>query len=146
MTELLSLGGEEKVLEIGTGSGYQSAILAELAKEVCTVERIPQLLAKARDILTILGYKNIKYKIGDGTLGWQEESPFDGIIVTAGAPDIPSSLLEQLKEEVGVIIIPVGDERIQQLLYVKKERGGLIKREICGCVFVKLLGKEGWKE
>jgi protein-L-isoaspartate(D-aspartate) O-methyltransferase len=145
MTELASLKGGEKVLEIGTGSGYQAAILAELAREVCTIERIPGLLTKARELLLSLGYKNIKFKLGDGTLGWEEEAPFDAIIVTAGSPEIPPSLISQLKEG-GSLIIPVGEERVQQLLLVKKEAGGLKKEEICACVFVKLIGKEGWEE
>lgn len=144
MTEQLHLTGNEKVLEIGTGSGYQSAILAELAKEVYTVERIEELSLKAREKLLGLGYANIKFKVADGTLGWEEESPFDGIIVTAMAPSIPNSLLKQLKIE-GSMIIPIGGEAVQDLLLVKRERKSIKKTSLCGCIFVKLYGKEGWQ-
>jgi len=144
MTELLELKGEEKVLEIGTGSGYQAAILAELAKEVYTVERFPTLAEKAKIVLEELGYKNIKIKIGDGTLGWEEYSPYEGIIVTAGAPDIPSPLIAQLKEG-GRLVIPLGESFSQVLTVIEKFRGKIEKREICGCVFVPLVGRYGWQ-
>ncbi len=145
MTQSLELGGEERVLEIGTGSGYQTAILAELAKEVCTIERIPQLLERAQSTLQSLGYINIFFRIGDGTKGWPEKAPFDGIIVTAGAPEIPQTLLAQLADG-GRLVIPVGP-RYTQTLYKVTRRGKNYKEEdITGCVFVPLLGEYGWKE
>ncbi|HPD60975.1 MAG TPA: protein-L-isoaspartate(D-aspartate) O-methyltransferase [Thermodesulfobacteriota bacterium] len=145
MTECLGLKGGEKVLEIGTGSGYQTAILAELAKHVYTIERVPILLEKAQQVLAHLGYTNIKFKLGDGTYGWQEESPFDGIIVTAGAPDISPVLVAQLNDG-GVLVIPVGS-RYSQSLYKVTKRGDTIEKEICTlCVFVPLIGKYGWKD
>ena len=146
MTECLSLKGGEKVLEIGTGSGYQTAILAELAEHVYTIERVPILLEKAQQVLThLLGYTTIKFKEGDGTYGWQEESPFDGIIVTAGAPDISPVLVAQLNDG-GVLVIPVGS-RYSQSLYKVTKKGDKIEKEIRTlCVFVPLIGKYGWKE
>ncbi len=147
MTEALELPEEAKVLEIGTGSGYQAAILAEIAKEVYTVERIPELLERARKLLVDkLGYKNIKFKLGDGTEGWQEHAPYDAIIVTAAAPKVPEPLVEQLKEG-GVLVIPVGSELTQELLRIRKLPGGKIRKEnLGGCVFVKLKGRYGWPE
>jgi protein-L-isoaspartate(D-aspartate) O-methyltransferase len=145
MTECLGLKGGEKVLEVGTGSGYQTAILAELAEHVYTIERVPILLEKAQQVLTHLGYKTIKFKGGDGTHGWREESPFDGIIVTAGAPDIFQVLVEQLNDG-GVLVIPVGS-RYSQILYKVTKKGYKIeKEERTLCVFVPLIGKYGWKE
>src|SRR6266581_2505858 len=114
MTELLELTGSEKVLEIGTGSGYQAAILALLANKVCTIERLRSLALRARKVLDSLGLLNVNLKIGDGTCGWQEEAPFDAIIVTAGAPAIPEQLVEQLKVG-GRLVIPVGDQYEQTL-------------------------------
>jgi protein-L-isoaspartate(D-aspartate) O-methyltransferase len=146
MTECLGLKGGEKVLEIGTGSGYQTAILAELAEHVYTIERVPILLEKVQHVLTHLGYTTIKFKGGDGTYGWCEESPFDGIIVTAAAPDISRVLLEQLKDDGGVLVIPVGS-RYSQSLYKVTKKGDKIEKEECTlCVFVPLIGKYGWKE
>jgi len=115
MTELLELKGDERVLEIGTGSGYQSAILAELSFKVYSIERIEGLATRARKILDSLGYRNIEIRIANGTYGWKEESPFNGIIVTAGAPDIPETLIEQLVEG-GRLVIPVGDRWSQRLI------------------------------
>jgi len=143
MTERLELTGEEKVLEIGTGSGYQAAILSKLAKGVCTVEKIASLSEKCRELFQGLGYTNIYLKTGDGTEGWKEEALFDGIIVTAGAPEIPTPLLEQLAEG-GRIVIPVGGSYSQELIVGKKVGGELEKKSVCGCVFVPLLGKYGW--
>jgi protein-L-isoaspartate(D-aspartate) O-methyltransferase len=145
MTECLGLKGGEKVLEVGTGSGYQTAILAELAEHVYTIERVPILLEKAQQVLTHLGYKTIKFKGGDGTNGWREESPFDGIIVTAGAPDISQVLVEQLNDG-GVLIIPVGSRYSQSLYKVTKKGDKFEKEERTLCVFVPLIGKYGWKE
>jgi len=143
MTELLELRGGEKVLEIGTGSGYQLAILAELAREVFSVERWGPLADRSRARLRELGYRNIEIRTGDGTLGWPERAPFDGIIVTAGAPKIPPPLLEQLSEG-GRLVIPVGEERHQELCRVVKEGGGTRKEYFGGCVFVPLVGEHGW--
>ena len=144
MTELLELRGEEKVLEIGTGSGYQLAILAELVREAFSVERFGPLADQARARLRELGYHNIEIRAGDGTLGWPERAPFDGIIVTAGAPRIPSPLVEQLSEG-GRLVIPVGEERHQELYRVVKEGGGTRKEYFGGCVFVPLVGEHGWE-
>ncbi|MHC4200963.1 MAG: protein-L-isoaspartate(D-aspartate) O-methyltransferase [Planctomycetota bacterium] len=143
MTEALMIEGSEKVLEIGTGSGYQTAILAELAREVCTVERIAALSEKARATLADLGYGNIRYRIGDGTLGWPEEAPFDRIIVTAGAPRVPESLKGQLAEA-GRLVIPVGGGHGQDLLIVTREGDEFRTEKGTGCIFVKLIGEEGW--
>jgi protein-L-isoaspartate(D-aspartate) O-methyltransferase len=145
MTEALQLKGHEKVLEIGTGSGYQTAILAELADKVFTIERIPLLAEKARKRLGELGYKNIVYRIGDGTLGWPEEAPFDGILVSAAAPSIPQPLIDQLAMG-GRLIIPVGDRLSQELVLVERVPEGIRKSFLGGVRFVDLIGKWGWKE
>lgn len=145
MTECLDLKGSEKVLEIGTGSGYQTAILAELAEHVYTIERVPILLEKAQQVLRHLGYTTIKFKGGDGTYGWREESPFDGIIVTAAAPDISQVLVEQLNDG-GVLVIPVGSRYSQSLYKVTKKGDKIEKEERTLCVFVPLIGEYGWKE
>ena len=143
MTERLALSGGERVLEVGTGSGYQAAILAEIAAEVYSIERFEALAAESKKILESLGYNNFKVKAGDGTLGWEENSPYDGIIVTAGAPGIPESLVKQLKSG-GRLVIPIGGSFGQVLTIVEKEGQLLKKSEVCGCVFVPLIGKEGW--
>lgn len=143
MTESLGFKGSEKALEIGTGSGYQLAVLAEIAKEVYSVERFRSLAERAEAILKKLGYTNTKIKVGDGTLGWEEEAPYDGIVVTAGAPGIPESLLGQLKEG-GRLVIPIGGPFGQILTIVEKRGPSITTREVCGCVFVPLVGKEGW--
>jgi protein-L-isoaspartate(D-aspartate) O-methyltransferase len=145
MTQLLDLKGEEKVLEIGTGSGYQAAILAELAKTVYSIERITSLSEKAQKVLSELGYTNISIKVDDGTLGWQEFSPFDAIIVTAASPEIPQSLIKQLAEG-GRLTIPVGGAFGQMLVLVNKHKGKVETKEICGCVFVPLIGKYGYNK
>ncbi|GLI36580.1 protein-L-isoaspartate(D-aspartate) O-methyltransferase [Geobacter hydrogenophilus] len=144
MTELLELSGREKVLEIGTGSGYQAAILATLADRVYTVERIRPLALKARRALDLLGLLNVNIKISDGTIGWEEEAPFDAIIVTAGAPDVPDKLVEQLAIG-GRLVIPVGNQFEQILVRITKQEDGSLDREnVTGCRFVKLVGKYGW--
>ncbi|MGC8966096.1 MAG: protein-L-isoaspartate(D-aspartate) O-methyltransferase [Caldimicrobium sp.] len=145
MTEALELKGKERVLEIGTGSGYQTAILAELATWVYTIEKYSTLQEKAKAILFELGYKNISFKIGDGTLGWQEAAPFDAIIVTAAAPQIPLPLIEQLAEG-GRIVIPVGDEFSQVLVKGIKKGGTLHTKSLEPVRFVKLVGEYGFKE
>ncbi|MDI6758432.1 MAG: protein-L-isoaspartate(D-aspartate) O-methyltransferase [Candidatus Omnitrophota bacterium] len=142
MTECLNLNDVGKVLEIGTGSGYQSAILAELVREVYTIERFSVLAQKAGVLFDELGYTNIKMRTGDGTLGWQEESPFDRIIVTAAALEIPLPLVEQLKEG-GRLIIPLGGSFSQILTVVEKKKGEIESSPVCGCVFVPLVGKYG---
>jgi len=140
MTESLELSGEEKVLEIGTGSGYQTAILAELVTEVYSIERINELAEKADKLLVNLGYQNIKIKIADGTLGWPEASPFDRIIITAASNVIPEPLIKQLNEN-GILIAPLGRSFGQVLTLAKKKVGMLQYQEICGCSFVPLIGK-----
>jgi protein-L-isoaspartate(D-aspartate) O-methyltransferase len=145
MTEALELKGNERVLEIGTGSGYQTAILAELALWVYTIERFPMLLERAKKVLKELGYKNISFKLDDGTLGWKEAAPFDAIIVTAASPDIPPPLVEQLAEG-GRIVIPIGDEFSQTLIKGVKKGGKLHTKALEPVRFVKLVGAYGFKE
>jgi len=140
MSECLELTGAEKILEIGTGSGYQTAILAELGKEVYSVERIDKLSKKAQGLLNELGYANIKIKTDDGTLGWQEFAPFERIIITAAGQRIPLPLAEQLNEG-GKLIMPVGDTFSQMLTLAEKKQGRLEIKEICPCVFVPLINK-----
>jgi protein-L-isoaspartate(D-aspartate) O-methyltransferase len=144
MSEMLQLTGKDKVLELGTGSGYQAAILAELADRVYTIERIRPLALRARKALDSLGYLNVNLKIGDGTDGWATEAPFDGIVVTAGAPDVPMHLIEQLAVG-GRLVIPVGNQFEQTLVRITKgENGAIIREDSIGCRFVKLIGKYGW--
>jgi len=144
MTEAMLLTRKEKVLEIGTGSGYQTAILAELSDKVFSIERIRPLAIRARKLLYELGYFNVEIKIFDGTFGWMEESPFDAIIVTAGSPDIPQPLIDQLAIG-GRLVIPVGDAFVQDLFRVTKAEEGIKKEDLGGCRFVKLIGKYGWE-
>ena len=143
MTEALALTGKEKVLEIGTGSGYQTAILAEFAAKVFSIERIRTLAIQARKLLLELGYFNVEIKFSDGTVGWLDESPFDAIMVTAGAPDIPQPLIDQLKVG-GRMAIHVGDADVQDLVRVTRTEDGIKKEDLGGCRFVKLIGKHGW--
>jgi protein-L-isoaspartate(D-aspartate) O-methyltransferase len=145
MTELLELTGNERVLEIGTGSGFQSAVLSLLAAEVFTVERLPSLASKARRLLQELDYGNVQVLISDGTLGLPEHAPYDGIIVTAGSPDIPRQLTEQLKIN-GKLVIPVGSRHSQVLYQIRKDPSGVDKIASTPCVFVPLVGENGWKE
>ncbi len=145
MTEALRLKGGERVLEVGTGSGYQAAILAELAKEVYTVERLTSLSMQARENVRRAGYHNVEFMVGDGTLGWPEKAPFDAIMVTAGAPKVPPALVDQLADG-GRLAVPVGGADIQQLIIVER-RGDNIQTTIgTGCRFVKLIGQNGWKD
>ncbi len=144
MTELLKVNSEDKVLEIGTGSGYQTAILAELAKTVITIERIDGLSKRSESILRKLGYKNIIFLIGDGTIGSDKYSPYHKILVTAASPDIPLSLFNQL-DEGGRMVIPVGDRWYQRINIIDKVNGAMRIRESIDCVFVPLIGKEGFR-
>ena len=145
MTEALGLTGKEKVLEIGGGSGYQTAILAELAEKVFSIERIRSLALRARNLLYEMEYFNVELKISDGTYGWEDESPFDAIIVTAGSPDIPQSFIDQLGMG-GRLVIPVGDPSYQDLMRLTKTKEGVRKENLGGCRFVKLIGKYGWEK
>jgi protein-L-isoaspartate(D-aspartate) O-methyltransferase len=145
MTQSLELTGGERVLEIGTGSGYQTATLAELAKTIFTVERIQVLIQRAQKVLQNLGYENIFFLHGDGTKGWPENSPFEGIIVTAGAPEVPQMLTSQLADG-GRLVIPVGPRYTQTLYKVIRKGNRFMEEDITGCVFVPLLGDFGWKE
>jgi protein-L-isoaspartate(D-aspartate) O-methyltransferase len=144
MTELLEVKATDRILELGTGSGYQAAVLAELAAEVFSIDRMETLAHQARILLEKLGYRNVKIKVGDGTLGWPEEMPFDGIIVTAGAPKVPRPLTEQLALG-GRLVIPVGDLWSQTLTCVRKTKDGLKFEYHGGCRFVRLIGKYGWE-
>jgi protein-L-isoaspartate(D-aspartate) O-methyltransferase len=144
MTELLELKGHEKVLEIGTGSGYQAAILAELAREVYSVERIASLAGLAEERLHAIGYRNVHIRVDDGTMGWSEESPFDRIIITAGAPKVPEPLTGQLSED-GILLAPVGDRFSQQLVKIIRRKGAMTEELHTMCVFVPLIGKHGWR-
>lgn len=144
MTQALEITQNDRVLEIGTGSAYQTAILAELAFRVYTIERVRDLFLKARKLLDQLGYHNVVARCSDGTLGWPDESPFEAIIVTAGAPEVPEKLVEQLTIG-GRMIIPVGDRFSQTLLKIRREEDGIHKTDLGGCRFVKLIGECGWK-
>jgi protein-L-isoaspartate(D-aspartate) O-methyltransferase len=146
MTQMLDLHKDVKVLEIGTGSGYQTAFLAEFAGKIYTVERIPELSARAQARLAGLGYSNIRFKIGDGSKGWLESAPYDRIIVTAGAGRLPDPLLEQLAPQ-GKMLIPVGEQKLQELHLIQKDQAGRVTREIVDrVIFVELKGSYGWKD
>ena len=145
MTDAIQLTRDQTVLEIGTGSGYQTAILARVAGHVHTVERIPQLSALARERLGELEITNVNYHIGDGTLGWPADAPYDAIMVTAGAPSIPKPLVEQLKVG-GRLVAPVGDEEKQTLILVERTAHGTVERPLLPCRFVKLIGAAGWAD
>jgi protein-L-isoaspartate(D-aspartate) O-methyltransferase len=145
MTQELNLTGVEHVLEIGTGSGYQAAILSRLAGKVITIERLPALAASARWVLTELGITNVEFVIGDGTLGSPERGPYDRIMVTACAPDIPKPLYEQLKAG-GRLVAPIGNDEQQDLVLVEKTDDGPKTTFLCGCRFVKLIGEAGWPQ
>jgi protein-L-isoaspartate(D-aspartate) O-methyltransferase len=144
MTSRLRLQGHERVLEIGTGSGYQTAILAELALEVFSIERLPELLTAAKVRLQELGYLNAHLKVGDGSLGWPEEAPFDAMIVAAASPDVPQPLIEQLADG-GRLVVPVGGPHAQTLVEAEKRQGVLHRAAIAECVFVPLVGEHGWR-
>ena len=145
MTQALQLTKDDRILEIGTGSGYQAAILAEIAYKVYTIERIHSLLIKTRRLFDQLHYHNIITRYGDGTVGWADESPFDAIIVTAGAPKIPNALISQLATG-GRMIVPVGDQHTQELIKIYRDEKGIHRSNLGGCRFVKLVGENGWTE
>lgn len=145
MSEMLNLTGSEKVLEIGSGSGYQTAVLSKLAAQVYSVERIPRLLMKARQTLEEIDIHNVALKIADGTLGWKDYAPYDAILVTAGAPEVPKALLDQLAMG-GRMVLPVGDEERQVLHKIVKTKFGIRESIHTQCSFVKLIGQFGWKE
>lgn len=143
MTQALCLTGTEKVLEIGTGSGYQAAVLSRMCKQVFTVERINSLLAGARKVFDKLRYYNIRAKLDDGTLGWSEHGPYDAIIVTAGGPVIPEPLIDQLNDP-GRLIIPVGDQHVQELQLLIKDNGQVRVDHLASVRFVDLVGEYAW--
>jgi protein-L-isoaspartate(D-aspartate) O-methyltransferase len=145
MTLELALRGEERVLEIGTGSGYQTAVLSLLAAKVYTVERHATLSLRARGILDGLDLTNIRYQIGDGSLGWPDEAPFDRILVTAAAPGLPAPLFDQLSEG-GIAVAPLGTADEQHITTIRKQDGRAVTRQVLPCRFVKLIGEEGWFE
>lgn len=142
--ELLKLKGNERVLEIGTGSGYQTALLSKLADQVFTIERIASLLEKARDILQKMGASNVSFMLGDGTLGWRQFAPFDAILVGAAAPDVPEAYIEQLAEN-GRLLIPIGNREEQRLHLFTRREGRLDNEEIALVRFVPLLGRQSWE-
>ena len=145
MTQALRLEGGETVLEIGTGSGYQTAILAEIAARVFSIERVAPLYRRARELLDRLGYHQVVLRHGDGSLGWRDQAPFDAIIVTAGAPHVPAELRDQLVPG-GRLVIPVGDRTLQNLLRITRREEGDMREELGGCVFVNLIGRDAWAE
>jgi protein-L-isoaspartate(D-aspartate) O-methyltransferase len=143
MSQALALRGGEKVLEIGTGSGYQTAVLLALGARVFTVERVPELAETARRNLLAAGFEPPPHRVADGSLGWPEEAPFDRILVAAGAPSLPLSLVRQLAAG-GRMVLPVGGEGGQELELLRRTESGLERERICACTFVKLVGAEGW--
>ncbi len=144
MTEALRLGPEDRVLEVGTGSGYQSAVLSAIAAEVFTIERLRDLQAAAEERLAALGVSNVRFWVGDGSLGWPEEVPFDAIIVTAGAPSVPPALKSQVNEDGGRLVIPVGPRRQQSLIRYTRTGNEYVTERLLNCSFVPLVGSEGW--
>jgi protein-L-isoaspartate(D-aspartate) O-methyltransferase len=146
MTAAARVGPTDRVLEIGTGSGYQAAVLAWLAGEVYTVERIAELATDARSLLAELGIENVHVRLGDGSLGWPEMAPFRAILVTAGAPAPPPSLLRQLEEDGGRLVVPVGQHDEQDLVCLRREGASWITERVMACRFVPLVGAEGWEE
>jgi protein-L-isoaspartate(D-aspartate) O-methyltransferase len=144
MTSLLELTGQEKVLEVGTGSGYQTAVLAALARRVCSIERLPRLAERARATLEVLGVQNVWIRVGNGALGWPDEAPFDRILVAAGGPSVPPPLVEQLAEG-GRMVLPVGSPEDQVLTVVERVGGEMHTRQAGECKFVKLVGKYAWE-
>jgi protein-L-isoaspartate(D-aspartate) O-methyltransferase len=145
MAQALELKGAERVLEVGTGSGYAAAVLSELCTEVFTVEAVEELALKAHTLLRRLGYRNVSVRVGDGTLGWEEQAPFDAAIISAAAPCIPRPLLEQLKTP-GYLVFPMGEKELQTLVRIRKDTAGIREEYLCECQFVKLRGRYGWED
>jgi protein-L-isoaspartate(D-aspartate) O-methyltransferase len=145
MAEALELNGAERVLEVGTGSGYAAAVLGELCAEVFSVEAVEELALRARTILSSLGYRNVSVLVGDGTLGWAEHSPYDAVLISAAAPCIPRPVLEQLKSP-GILVFPMGEKELQTLVRIRKDRAGIREEYLGECRFVKLRGRYGWKD
>ena len=146
MSELLAVGPGGRVLEIGTGSGYQAAVLAELVKpagEVFTVERLPELTASARRVLSELGYDNVRFRVGDGSVGWPEFAPYNAVILTAGGPDVPAALIDQLAPG-GRFVGPIGGADRQTLVRWTRRSGEIFKENLFDCRFVPLIGQQGW--
>jgi protein-L-isoaspartate(D-aspartate) O-methyltransferase len=146
MTQALELQGSERVLEVGTGSGYQAAVLAELCTEVWTIERVPELAEQASILLRELGYSNVRVRVGDGSRGWGEAAPFDAILVAAAAPSPPPSLLDQLSADGGRLVIPVGEHDLQRVHRIRRYGTEFVTEAMTACRFVPLLGAEGWAE
>jgi protein-L-isoaspartate(D-aspartate) O-methyltransferase len=141
--QLLQLTGREKVLEVGTGSGYQTVLLSHLASQVFSIERVSELLDRAREIIRSCGVRNVSLMLGDGTLGWREHGPYEAILVSAGTPDVPNPLLEQLAEG-GRLVAPIGDRDEQMLVMVTRRNGTFERRDITPVRFVPLVGAHGW--
>jgi protein-L-isoaspartate(D-aspartate) O-methyltransferase len=145
MTEALDLRPGDRVLEVGTGSGYQAAVLAHMEARVYSVERLRRLAEEARVRLDRVGAENVRLKVGDGTLGWPEEAPFDAVVVTAAAPSPPAALLDQLSPEGGRLVIPVGDRWLQELTKIVRDGARYTHESLMGCRFVPLVGEQGWE-
>lgn len=146
MTDALELEGDERVLEVGTGSGYQAAVLARVAREVYTVERHAELAEEAGAVLGELGVENVHRRVGDGSLGWPEEAPFQGILVTAASPSVPPSLVDQLDPDGGRLVLPIGDRDLQELVRITRHGDRTIREGLMGCRFVPLVGEQGWSD
>ena len=145
MIETLELKGAEKVLDVGTGSGYAAAVLSELCAQVFSVEAVEELALKARTLLSSLGYRNVSVLVDDGTLGWEEHSPYDAIVISAAAPCIPRPLVEQLKIP-GYLVFPMGEKELQALVRIRKDKTGIREEYLGECLFVKLRGRYGWED
>jgi protein-L-isoaspartate(D-aspartate) O-methyltransferase len=145
MAEALELKGAEKVLEVGTGSGYAAVVLSQLCTELFTVESVEELALKARTLLSRLGSRNVSVLVGDGTLGWEEHAPYDAVVISAAAPCIPRPLLEQLKTP-GHLLFPMGEKELQTLVRIRKDKTGIREEYLGECHFVKLTGRYGWED
>jgi protein-L-isoaspartate(D-aspartate) O-methyltransferase len=145
MAEALELKGTERVLEVGTGSGYLAAVLSELYAHVFSVETVPALALKARTLLKSLGYRNVSLLVGDGILGWEEHSLYDAVVISAAAPCIPRPLIEQLTVP-GYLVFPMGEKELQTLVRIRKDGGGIREEYLGECLFVRLTGKYGWED
>jgi protein-L-isoaspartate(D-aspartate) O-methyltransferase len=145
MAQALELKGAERVLEVGTGSGYAAAVLSQLCAEIFTVEAVEELALKARTLLSSLGYRNASVLVGDGTLGWEERAPYDAVVISAAAPCIPRPLLEQLSSP-GHLVFPMGEKELQTLVRIRKDKTGIREEYLGECHFVKLRGRYGWED